>query len=253
MAQAPLTVLKGGINRLRDKGGARADWLYDLVNGQITESGTVKVRPGTLRTLTLSGTTKGLVAFRGGFHVFSHQVESVPAGYTLHVLVSPESDDTVDPPVVYTLTRIHFAKPMLGYLYVAAEFSNGGVWHYWLQQGTTWRASTMYKIGDLAQPTVVNGLAYQANRSDAPNPVWAPGVTRTVGDKVEPTVYNGFYYTVIDTAGTTPASGDTEPTWPEAAGATVIENTDTTPAPTPTPASDPATTPGSDVIDRYTY
>lgn len=253
MAQAPLTVLKGGINRLRDKGGARADWLYDLVNGYLSEAGTVRVRPGTVRTETLNALTKGLVAFRGGFHVFSHETVAVPSGYTLHVLVSPESDDTVDPPVTYTLTKIHFAKPMLGYLYVAAEFSNGSVFHYWLQQGTTWTASTVYKEGDLVQPTVPNGLAYQATRSDAPNPVWAPGVLRDIGDKVEPTVYNGYYYTVIDVAGATPASGDTEPTWPASPGATVVENTDTTPAPGATPATNPATTPGSDVTDRYDY
>lgn len=253
MAQAPLTVLKGGINRLRDKGGARADWLYDLVNGYLTESGTVRVRPGTTRTETLDSATKGLVAFRGGFHVFSHGIVSVPSGYTLHVLVSPESDDTVDPPVTYTLTRIHFAKPMLGYLYVVAEFSNGGVWHYWLQQGTTWLASTMYKEGDLVQPTTPNGLAYAATRSGAPNPVWTAGKVRAVGDRVEPTVYNGFYYEVIDTAGATPASGEVEPEWPESAGATIEENTDTTPGTEPTPATDPGATPGSDVLDRYDY
>lgn len=253
MADAPLTVLKGGINRLRDKGGARADWLYDLLNGQLTTQGTVKVRPGTTRTNTLDGTTQGLVAFGGKFHVFADEVVPVPAEYVLHVLVSPESDDEVDPPVVYTLEKIHFAKPMLGYLYVVAEFSNGSIFHYWLQEGTTWAALTIYKDGDLVQPTTPNGLAYLATRSEAANPVWTAGAPRTVGDRVEPTVYNGFYYEVIDVAGATPTSGDTEPLWPESEGATITESTDTTPTPPASSGSDPTTTPGSDVIDRYDF
>lgn len=253
MAQAPLTVLKGGINRLRTKGGARADQLYDLLNAYLTKQGTVVPRPGTRRTHTLNALTKGLTAFGGRFHTFCHEVVEVPADFTLHVLVSPESDDDVDPPVIYTLSRIHFAKPMLGYLYVVAEFSNGGIFHYWLQQGTPWAASKIYKIGDLVQPTTVNGLAYQANRSTAANPIWTPGAPRTLGDIVEPTVYNGFYYTVVDTAGAAPTSGDTEPDWPEAAGAQVVESTDTTPGTGATPGTNPATTPGSDVTDRYDY
>jgi hypothetical protein len=253
MAQAPLTVLKGGINRLRTKGGARADQLYDLLNGYLTKQGTVTVRPGTRRTHTLDSLTRGLCDFSGGFHTFCHQIVTVPSGFTLHVLVSPESDDTVDPPVVYTLSKIHFAKPFLGYLYVAAEFSNGSIFHYWLQQGTTWAASTIYKIGDLVQPTVVNGIAYQATRSSAANPVWTAGTPRQVGDIVEPTEYNGYYYTVVDTAGASPSSGDTEPDWPEAAGAQIVENTDTTPSPDATSGTNPATTPGSDVLDRYDY
>jgi len=245
-----MTVMKGGINRLRTKGGARADQLYDLLNGHLTESGTVVVRPGTSRTALLSEGTKGLVAFRGGFHVFSHQVLAVPLGFTLHVLANPAQDPGED---AIELRKIHFAKPFLGYLYVVAEYEDDSVYHFWLQQGTTWAADTMYKEGALVQPAIVNGLAYQATRQGAPNPVWVAGTPRANGDKVEPTVYNGFYYTVIDTAGATPASGDTEPVWPEAAGATVVESVDTSPTTTPTPATDPALTPGSDVTDRYNY
>ena len=41
MRAIPLTTIKSGINRLRTKGGARADTLYDLLNGYVTEAGTV--------------------------------------------------------------------------------------------------------------------------------------------------------------------------------------------------------------------
>lgn len=248
MAKAPLTVLRGGINRLRDKGGARADSLYDLVNGFLTATGSVVVRPGTTRTHTLDAATKGLVAYDGKFHTFSHQSVAVPTGYVLHVLVNP-AQDPGDP--VIALKTIHFAKPFLQYLYVVAEFEDNTVYHYWLQGGTTWAPNTVYKFGDLAQPTVVNGLAYEAARNGPSNPLWKANAPRAIGDKVEPTTANGFYYEVVDTAGATPASGDTEPNWPTEVGAQIVESTDLLDDSSDTDSTDPTNIPGSGTEDRY--
>lgn len=252
MREVPLTVLKGGINRLRTKGGARADNLYDLLNGYLTDDGTVHVRPGTIRAATLDAATKGLTYFNGTRHVFAAQVVTVPSGYTLHVLTHPEQ---VPGGAVIPIKRIHFAEPFLGYLYVVAEFNDDSVWHYWLQGGTAWAANTFYREGDVVTPTVANGLAYQANRSAPANPVWAAGIPRTIGDKTEPTAVNanGYFFTVVDTAGATPASGAVEPAWPAADGAQVVESTDLTPATTGTNATDGTNTPGSDVTDRYGF
>ncbi|HEX7094966.1 MAG TPA: hypothetical protein VF183_03725, partial [Acidimicrobiales bacterium] len=69
----PLTVLKGGIDRLRPKGGARADSLYDLVNAQITKEFQVEPRAGTRRAASLPEGTVGLCAFGGEFHVFANE------------------------------------------------------------------------------------------------------------------------------------------------------------------------------------
>lgn len=250
MRDAPLTVLKGGINRLRTRGGARADALYDLLNGYLTEDGTVQVRPGSLRTATLDATTKGLTYFNGSRHTFAAATVAVPGGYTLHVLVHPEQDPGE---AVIHIKRIHFAEPFLGYLYVVAEFEDDSVWHYWLQGAAEWEPNKVYREGDIIFPTTPNGIAYQATRSAAPNPVWTPNIPRDIGDVVEPTAdnANGYYYTVVDTSGATPSSGATEPIWPASDGAQVVESTDITPAETDTSAVDPDSTPGSDVIDRY--
>lgn len=220
MRPIPLTVLKGGINRLRTKGGARADTLYDLVNGRLTDAGTVKCRPGTIRTATLNSLTRGLCAFNDTFHVFCHIIVDVPAGFTLKVIVHP--DATAAAPIA--LSRIHFAAPFLGFLYVVAEFEDGNVYHYWLSSSGTWAASTMYRNGDIVEPTTPNGLAYQAIRISSPFPSWAPNVIRADGDIVEPTVYNDFYYTVVATLGDNPHSGTTEPTWPTTSGSQVTED-----------------------------
>ena len=90
----PLTTIGGGINRLRTKGGADKNSLYDLLNGYVTQANTVKVRPGTIRNVDLSlttgdGATKGLLAYESALHVFSAGVVPVPAGYALHVLNYP--------------------------------------------------------------------------------------------------------------------------------------------------------------------
>lgn len=91
-----LTAISGGINRLRTKGGADKNSLFDLLNGYVTQAGTVKVREGTSRKANIAtysgvGTTKGLLAYQGNLHVFSNQVVSVPAGFELHVLNHPAS------------------------------------------------------------------------------------------------------------------------------------------------------------------
>lgn len=250
---APLTAIKDGINRLRTKGGARADSLYDLLNGYVTQDKTIKGRPGTGRATTLDALTKGLVAFDGGFHVFSHTNVSVPSGYTLHVLSHPDSDEEE----VITLEKIHFAKPYLGYLYVVAEFDDTGyderqIFHFWLQTGGAWEADKIYHHGDVVEPTTPNGLAYQATRISSPLPSWQAGVPREVGDQVEPTEYNDFFYTVIDVVGGSPASGSVEPEWPEEDGARVIEDTEGFAEETPTTTEPPsAQTPTSSVTDRY--
>lgn len=242
-----LTTIKGGINRQRVKGAALADSLYDLLNGYVTKSRTVIGRPGTFRHAHLSLDTlvgtRGLASFDRKLHIFSASVIAIPPGFTLHVLQHP-TDQTVD------LDKIHFASPFLGFLYVVAEFVNGDVFHFWLQTSGAWKASTQYQLGDVAEPTVPNGLLYKAVRLTAASPTWTALAARALNDVVEPTTYNGFKYTVIAVAGDTPASGSTEPVWPTVDGGQVSEDSSTTtlPAATTTTGAD---TPGSNVTDRY--
>lgn len=242
-----LNAVQAGITRLRTKGGASPNSLYDLVNGYVTASRTIKSRPGSREVYTLPVGTKGLCAFKGKLHVFSADVVT-PTNplFVAHTLRHPDPAQSA-----LALKEIHFAAPFLGYLYVVAEFANGDVFHYWLQESANWQANTIYREGDVVQPTLPNGYAYRAARIDAPAPVWAPNVARAIGDKVEPTTANGFQFTVIDTLGASPKSGATEPDWPAEDGATVAEDTDLgTPTPPSLPGSSGTTVPGS-VVDRY--
>jgi len=240
---------------LRTKGSAPEDSLYDLINGQVTAAKTVKVRPGTFRITTLptntagDGVTKGLCAFDGTLHVFSEESVDVPAGFTLHILSHP--DATEQDPIA--IEEINFAAPFMGFLYVSATFENGDTFHFWLQEGDTWEADTVYKLGDIVLPTVPGGLAFQAQRLTDPNIAWAPSVSRSLGDVIEPTVYNDFTYTVVDVQGDNPRSGEVEPDWPTEDGAQVIEDADgASGAPsTPTQMPDPNAQPAPTTSDRY--
>lgn len=235
---------EGGINRLKTKGGASKKNLYDMLNGYVDNDGVARSRPGTVQDTVLPAGTKGLAAFDGGFVVFSHQVtEIADARYSCEVLTHPTDDSQ-------PLLEIHFAGPVLGSLYVVAEFVNGDVFHYWLQHQDTWAADTNHKLGDLVQPSVPNGFSYKATRIGAAPQSWAPDVARTVGDVVVPTTENGFDYTVTNTIGSDPKSGSTEPAWPESDGATVYEDTGYG-----TPGADGSSGSGQtlppDVSDRY--
>lgn len=242
-----LSALKAGITRLSNKGGADPSSLYDLVNGYVAQNGSIVSRDGTVEVATLPAGTKGLCAFQGAFVVFSHQVTAgMPDGYSCEVLVHPED-------ATQALKEIHFAAPMMGELFVVAEFANGDVYYYWLQgsgsDGASWSANTVYTEGDIVLPTTPNGLAYQAVRLLAPNPTWTADVERAVGDKVEPTVANDYYYTVTDTLGANPVSGDTEPNWIASNGAKVYEDTNQTPE--TTTGTDTTRDVSQHIRDRY--
>lgn len=242
----PLTTAKGGINRQRTKGGAARDSLYDCLNGYVTQTNSIKPRPGTTLAYRLPAGTKGLCAFQDKLHVFaSVPVTSLDPMVVVNVLRHPS------PGVSYPLKEIHFAAPFLGFLYVAAEFLNGEVFHYWLQSATTWLANTSYSVGAIVAPTVANGFYYRAGRTGPAGVAWAPNVARAINDVVEPTVTNGYEYTVIETYGATPRSGAVEPLWPTQPGATVAEDTEGGVPSAPTTPTTPGNTVPPEVSDRY--
>ena len=212
-----LTKLEQGINRLRTKGGASPTSLYDLLNGYLTLSGTVKSRGGTARVKTLPANTKGLCVFGGKLKTFHHNSSTGSDALIDVIILRHPTDGTL------TLKEIHFSEPFLGYIYVVAEYSDSSVHHFWLQSSKTWSASTAYKEGDVVQPTTPNGFAYKAVRLGAPLNKWSPLTARAISDVIVPTVSNGYLYTVTAVTGSNPASGTTEPTWIAEDGAIVIE------------------------------
>lgn len=236
-----LNAVQSGITRLRTKGGASPESLYDAVNCYVTAARTIKPRPGTELFASLSGgegggETVGLSMFNGVFQVFtSGSGVSAPAGFKVNVLSHPGGDAS--------LKRIWKAEPFMGGIYVVAEWSNGDVFHYYLVTGKSWSADTVVKPGDIITPDEANGMMYVARPSGEPGTLWEAGAEREVGDVVEPTVANGFKYEVIEAHGNPPRSGSVEPEWPAETDAIVVEEADSQTPPPPTQQQPPPSTP----------
>jgi hypothetical protein len=248
----PLTVLNGGINRLRVKGGASASQLYDLQNGFISNVGSIVPREGTIRTATLDSSTVGLAANNGTFNIFSsaYSTAALPANYALNVLSNP--NNTTSSPVT-----IFYAKPFMGFPYVVAQFSDSSIHHYWLQNNGTWTSTTDYTSASIVLPPVVNGLAYQGVREFPSQPNWAPDTLITSATYVEPNTPTGFAYQAIAVTGSPVHTGLIEPVWPTVAGGIVQEFGDfdvSTSDAGSTQGSSPFSTAsplGSNITDRY--
>ena len=217
-----LNAAKGGINRLRVKGGADSGSLYDLVNGYVDQAGVMRARPGNVGKASLPEGTKDMCAYDGKLIVFSHVKQEIP--YSTPVV---ECEVLSHPSIAEEpIKEIHFAGPFLGYLYVVAEFDNGDVYHYWLEKGSTWEANKAYLPGALVTPTTPNGIAYRLSGGTQAFPEWVRNVARSLGDVIVPTVDNGYKYTATEVFGPAPKSGAVEPNWPTADGATIYEDSD---------------------------
>ena len=251
MLAFPITSAKEGMNRQRNKGGAKPDSFWTLKNCYVTASRSVVPRPGSVGDEKLpENITKGLMAFRGKLYVFSSQpVTLTNPLYESITLRHPDPSSTA------VIQEIHFAQPFLGFPYVVAEFSDDPTtfYHFWLQEQGTWEANHVYMESEVILPTVDNGYAYMATRLNPASDVWAPLVARTIGDKIEPTVGNGYEFTVIATDGANPASGTVEPAWNAADGAITYEDSNTGPPPAsnPPPTPPPGGGDGNPTSDRY--
>jgi hypothetical protein len=222
MRAMPLSTILAGMTRLRVKGGASQQSLYELLNGYVTNARSMQIRPGSVVDAKLPTDTKGLCSFKGQLYVFRHAPATAPSSkYKIAVCVHPTVPAT-------KIKEIHFAGVYIGALYVAAEFTTGEVYHYWLEEAPVWKKNTVYKAYQLVQPTVANGYAYEATRKIDGYPAWAPLVPRAIGQKIEPSTYTGYFYEVTAVSGTNPISGTVEPTWPTNEGQTVIEELSST-------------------------
>lgn len=239
MRQVVLSTQKGGISRLRDKGGASAETLYDLQNAYITTAKTIRARPGRTTHLTLAPGTVGLASFNGMFYVFAEDFVPQPDPRVECVILKHPTNNA------RTITKIHFAQPFLGRLYVVAEFDNGDIYHYWVTNAPDWQANTIYGYKQQIIPTTPNGFVYEVTNLDS-TPAWTAGETITLGTFRQPRTYSGFKFEAVAVTGTAPVkTSDTEPTWPTTEGAQVVEysyggTTPSTTPPAPTPTFPPS-------------
>lgn len=271
-----LNATKAGMTRLRIKGGASPETLFDLTNGFVNASKCPQQRPGLTWLFNFAnpslgkdgnaGITKGTVSFKGIVYTFSHTpLTSGSANFVILTLRHPTNTGVA-------LKTIHFAQPFMGFMYVVAEYLDGFIGHFWLQNPAAWKANTQYMDNDMVQPTTPNGYYYQAARTINP-PTWTPlfqyradnvNADLRNADRVQPNTYNGSYFIVKNVFGpgaaATPPiarSSEVEPAWASTGlvnTAIVLEfSTASTPAVPTTGATAPIqTVPGTATGGRYT-
>lgn len=250
----------GGINLQRTKGTASKDNLRELLNGYVDHDNIPVSRPGSRgqsmapmaapASLAAPG-PRGLTAYRGKLYVFHHE----PLEWT-HVqgpevvsmaLVNP-NDSTA------TIVKIWFAADYMSQLYVAAEYSNGDIFHFWTGEAEAWQPNKIYELGALVSAVDADGHGYvfQAGRIGEAYPPWQPNIGVTVGYRVEPTAPTGWYYEVTNTVGDAPRTGADEPNWPQIPDAVVYEDVDgVSPGDTTTSGSQDSTLLPSQITERY--
>lgn len=243
MRAITLSTQKGGMSRLRDKGGASPETLYLLKNGYVTTAKTIRARPGRTSLTAVDSASVGLTAYSGQLYTFSSA--ALPGLPALTNIVLPHPTNSA-----LTIIRIHYAQPFLGRLYVVAEFSDNSIHHYWVDNPPARKPLNIYGYLERVQPTVPNGYYYEAsNVSTATR--WTSGETIVVNDLRQPTTYNKYNYKAISVVGTAPVkTSETEPTWPTQHGATVVEYSYGAAPPVTTPPP-PVIQYPTDIIDEY--
>lgn len=242
---------KTGMDRSSRRGGKDgAQRLWLLQNAYLNERGEAVPRPGLQHVATVTNSA-GLYGWQGQLHVFHEDDTFVDPSNPLvaaHKVPYPLANAPDD----VHLTTVHFVGVILGQLYLANEYADGTIRHFWLQNPAAWQPNHIYGLGELVQPTVPNGYYYQAPTS-SPVQGWVAGTVYALGDKVQPTTPNGYVYTVVDITGDSPTSGDTEPTWPAKDGAQVFEGIEqaSVPSDATTPTGGTGSGIGSGIRDRY--
>lgn len=245
MRRFGLDVQKTGINRLRTKGGASPEALYDLTNARVDTAGGLGPRGGTVKEAVSLAGTKGLHGYKGKLQLFASTPVAAPsADYQVNVLRHPTN------PTVRTLKKIHYVHPLLGRLYVAAEFDDGSVFHYWITNAPAWQATTVYGYLQQVQPVIANGFVYEVSNAITVQS-WAKAETIVLNDERQPTTYSGFKFRAVVVAGAAPVrTSDVEPTWPTTDGSQVVEYSYGGAPSNTTPPTQPPTFP-PDIGDEY--
>ena len=216
-APYPLAEQVDGMSTLRVKGGASSKGLQLLKNGWITSARTMQARPGADFDRTMPVGSHGVIGFADKFHTFS----SAPIA---------NSDPVVDVDILLHPTggaagikEIHKAFVYLGRLYVVAEFTDGVVQHYYLEDPSEWTANTGVEEGEAIQPSNPNGYYYE-NLTASTIPAWQSNVQVAIGQSRQPRTANGMRYTITASTGNPPPyTGNTEPAWPTIVGNTIVE------------------------------
>ena len=120
---------RGGLDRRRMNVTAPPGTLIELKNAHITRGGEIEKRPAFVEIVDLPSNTIGLAAAAGQIYTFGSAASSAvtfpantPTNLTYVQLQHPSGE---------ALTNVHSVEFYNGKLYVAAQFADGRIYHYY--------------------------------------------------------------------------------------------------------------------------
>ncbi len=167
-----------GLDVRKGKSASDANRLRVLTNAHVSSGRQIKKRATLTPFAALTAGTVGLVAgkgklqtFYGGTGSISHAEPLILATRTMHPITP-----------ALTVTNVLWADVYDGYMYVITEYSDGSVWHHWVNDPGSWVTLTAYALGAYRRPTVANGFIYEVTANGttaAGEPAWptTPGLT----------------------------------------------------------------------------
>lgn len=186
MASITIDRFEFGLDHRKGKSVSDANRLRVLTNAYVTTGRQIKKRACLLPYAALTAGTIGLFSAKGSLQTF-YAGNGSAITHTNPLFLASRLYHPTD--LTKTLSAVHFCDVYDGYLYVIAEYSDGSVWHHWLNDPGAWVAATAYPVGTYRRPVAANGFIYEV--------------------------------TAIAGSGTSAAS---EPSWPTTPGGTVVDN-----------------------------
>lgn len=120
-----------GLDHRKSATVADANRLRELKNAYITTGNVIRKRPGLPKIATLEAGTKGLVSGNGvlnTFYEFGAPVTHADTRFVAQVLEHATGAGYAPG----AIQRVHYGTVFLGYLYVAVEYDDGNVFHYYI-------------------------------------------------------------------------------------------------------------------------
>ena len=120
-----------GLDHRKSSTVADANRLRELKNAYITTGKAIRKRPGMPKIATLESGTKGLVSGNGylnTFYEYGAAVVHADTRFLANVLEHAAGAGYAPG----SIATIHYGTTFLGYLYVAVEYDDGNIFHYYV-------------------------------------------------------------------------------------------------------------------------
>lgn len=120
-----------GLDHRKSSTVADANRLRELKNAYVTTGKVIRKRPGLPLIATLEAGTKGLVSGGGYLNTFYEYGGSITHADT-RFLANVLEHSLGAGYAPGSISKIHYGDVFLGYIYVAVEYSDGNIFHYYL-------------------------------------------------------------------------------------------------------------------------